>query len=49
MLQSMRSRAKYVWFIIFGFFIVGFLLLDTSGLLSGGAVTPNTVVAEVKK
>lgn len=47
MLQSMRSRAKYVWFVIFGFFIVGFLLLDTSGLLSGDAVTPNTVVAEV--
>jgi peptidyl-prolyl cis-trans isomerase D len=43
----MRSRAKYVWFVIFGFFIVGFLLLDTSGLLSGDAVTPNTVVAEV--
>ena len=47
MLQSMRSRAKYVWFIIFGFFVVGFLLLDTSGLLGGDAVTPNTVVAEV--
>src|SRR5687767_8117809 len=43
----MRSRAKYVWFIIFGFFVVGFLLLDNSGLLSTGGVTPNTVVGEV--
>ena len=43
----MRTRAKYVWFIIFGFFVVGFLLLDNSGLLSTGGVTPNTVVAEV--
>ena len=43
----MRSRAKYVWFIIFGFFVVGFLLLDNSGLLNTGGVTPNTVVAEV--
>ena len=47
MLQSMRSSAKYVWWIIVIFFIVGFLLLDTSGLLTGGGVTPNTVVAEV--
>ena len=47
MLQSMRSRAKYVWFVIFGFFVVGFLLLDNSGLLNTGGVTPNTVVAEV--
>jgi peptidyl-prolyl cis-trans isomerase D len=43
----MRSSAKYIWWIIVFFFIVGFLLLDTSGLLSGGGVTPNTVVAEV--
>ena len=43
----MRSRAKYVWFIIFGFFVVGFLLLDNSGLLNTGGVTPNTVVGEV--
>ena len=47
MLQTMRSRAKYVWFIIFGFFVVGFLLLDNSGLLNTGSVTPNTVVGEV--
>ena len=47
MLQSMRSSAKYIWWIIVFFFIVGFLLLDTSGLLSGGGVTPNTVVATV--
>ena len=47
MLQSMRSSAKYIWWIIVVFFVVGFLLLDTSGLLTGGGVTPNTVVAEV--
>ncbi len=43
----MRSSAKYIWWIIVIFFVVGFLLLDTSGLLTGGGVTPNTVVAEV--
>ena len=42
----MRSRSKYVWYAIFAFFIVGYVLLDASGLASGG-ITPNTVVAEV--
>jgi peptidyl-prolyl cis-trans isomerase D len=43
----MRSSAKYIWWFIVFFFIVGYVLLDNSGLLSGAGVTPNTVVAEV--
>src|SRR5215210_2675827 len=43
----MRSSAKYIWIFIFVMFVGGFLLLQNSGLLGGGAVTPNTVVAEV--
>ena len=43
----MRTNAKYVWFIIFAFFVGGFLFLDNSGLMSSGGVTPNTVVGEV--
>ena len=47
MLQTLRSSAKIVWAIIFITFVGGYLVLDNSGLLSGGGVTPNTVVAEV--
>ncbi len=47
MLQSMRSSAKYIWWFIIFFFIVGYVLIDTSGLLTGAGVTPTTVVAEV--
>jgi peptidyl-prolyl cis-trans isomerase D len=43
----MRSSAKYIWWFIIFFFIVGYLLLDTSGLLSGAGVTPTTAIAEV--
>ncbi|HEY0972619.1 MAG TPA: peptidyl-prolyl cis-trans isomerase [Gemmatimonadales bacterium] len=47
MLQSMRSAAKYVWILLIIFFVGGFLLLDTSGLLGTGGVTTGTTVAEV--
>lgn len=44
----MRSAAKYIWLVVAVFFIVGFLLLETSGLLGGTAgVTPSTVVGRV--
>lgn len=44
----MRSAAKYIWLIVAVFFVVGFLLLETSGLLGGAAgVTPSTVVGSV--
>lgn len=43
----MRSSAKYIWWFLLFFFIVGYVLLDNSGLLTGSGVTPNTVVAEV--
>ena len=49
MLQSMRSAAKYIWIAVAVFFIGGFLLLDTSGLLGagGGGLTNGTTVASV--
>ncbi len=49
MLQQLRSRAGWVWLIVFLFFVVGFLLADTSGLLGLGPapITNNTVVAKV--
>ena len=47
MLQSMRSSAKYIWIFIVVVFIGGFLLLETSGLLGRGPITPTTAVAEV--
>ncbi|HEX6574807.1 MAG TPA: peptidyl-prolyl cis-trans isomerase [Gemmatimonadaceae bacterium] len=43
----MRSSAKYIWIFIVVFFIGGFLLLETSGLLGRGAITPTTAVASV--
>jgi peptidyl-prolyl cis-trans isomerase D len=46
-LQSLRSSAKYIWWVVFFLFIITFLLLDTSGVLTLGAVTPNTPVATV--
>jgi peptidyl-prolyl cis-trans isomerase D len=46
-LQSMRSAAKYIWIFIVIFFVVGFILLDTSGLLGTNRVTTSTAVATV--
>ena len=49
MLQQLRSKSLVIWAIVFVFFVVGFLLADTSGLLGLGsaAITPGTTVAEV--
>ena len=47
MLQSMRSSAKYIWIFLIIFFVGGFLLAETSGLLGISQVTPTTAVATV--
>ncbi|MDB4887953.1 MAG: peptidyl-prolyl cis-trans isomerase [Gemmatimonadetes bacterium] len=47
MLQTMRSSAKFVFWILAVAFIGGFLLVETSGLLGRTAVTPTTAVASV--
>ena len=47
MLQSMRSSAKYIWIFLIIFFVGGFLLAETSGLLGVSQVTPTTAVATV--
>ncbi|HWZ59158.1 MAG TPA: peptidyl-prolyl cis-trans isomerase [Gemmatimonadaceae bacterium] len=47
MLQQMRGGAKYIWLAIFVFFVVGFLLYQTSGLSTRSANTTSTVVASV--
>jgi hypothetical protein len=48
-LQQLRSKSLVIWAVVFVFFVVGFLLADTSGLLGLGsaAITPGTTVAEV--
>jgi parvulin-like peptidyl-prolyl isomerase len=43
----MRSSAKFVFWILAFAFIGGFLLVESSGLLNRGAVTPTTAVATV--
>lgn len=43
----MRSSAKYIFVFLFFAFVVGFLLMDTSGLLGGPQLTPTTPVATV--
>ena len=47
MLQSMRTSAKYIWIFVTAAFIGGFLLVESSGLLGGGSITPTTAVATV--
>lgn len=47
MLQSMRSSAKYIWIFLVIFFVGGFLLAQTSGLLGRAPVTNSTAVAVV--
>lgn len=47
MLQSMRSAAKYIWVFLVIFFVGGFLLAETSGLLGVAQVTNSTPVASV--
>jgi peptidyl-prolyl cis-trans isomerase D len=43
----MRGGAKYIWLAIFIFFVVGFLLYQTSGLSTRASNTTSTVVASV--
>jgi parvulin-like peptidyl-prolyl isomerase len=43
----MRSAAKYIWIFLVIFFVGGFLLAETSGLLGVSQVTTNTAVATV--
>jgi peptidyl-prolyl cis-trans isomerase D len=43
----MRSSAKYIWIFLVIFFVGGFLLAETSGLLGRAPVTTSTVVAKV--
>lgn len=47
MLQSMRSAAKPIFFILLITFVGGFLFADASGLLGTGGLTPGTTVASV--
>ncbi len=49
MLQQMRSRSLLIWAFVFVFFVVGFLLADSSGLMGigVGSITPGTAVAKV--
>jgi Parvulin-like peptidyl-prolyl isomerase len=46
-LQQMRGLAKYIWVLVALFFVGGFLLYETSGLLGRTAITPTTAVAVV--
>jgi peptidyl-prolyl cis-trans isomerase D len=43
----MRSSAKYIWIFLVIFFVGGFLLAETSGLLGRAPVTTSTGVASV--
>src|SRR3954451_3965498 len=47
MLQQMRSLAKYVWVLVALFFVGGFLLYETSGLMGRTPVSTTTAVAVV--
>jgi peptidyl-prolyl cis-trans isomerase D len=46
-LQQLRAATKYIFLFLLVSFVVGFLLMDTSGLVTRGAITPSTAVAEV--
>jgi peptidyl-prolyl cis-trans isomerase D len=43
----MRSSAKYIWIFLVIFFVGGFLLAETSGLLGRAPITSSTAVATV--
>ncbi|NUQ20285.1 MAG: hypothetical protein HOQ09_04925 [Gemmatimonadaceae bacterium] len=47
MLQQMRSASKLIFILMAISFVVGFLLLETSGILNSSAVTTSTAVAKV--
>ena len=42
-----RSSRMIIWLLIFIAFVIGFLLYDASGLVSGGGITTSTKVATV--
>jgi len=46
-LSQMRSSAKYIWIFLIIFFVGGFLLAETSGLLGVAPVSSTTAVATV--
>jgi peptidyl-prolyl cis-trans isomerase D len=46
-LQQMRGLAKYIWVLVALFFVGGFLLYETSGLLGRSQITASTAVAVV--
>jgi peptidyl-prolyl cis-trans isomerase D len=46
-LQQMRSASKLIFIAMAFFFVVGFLLLETSGMLNSSTITPHTAVATV--
>mgnify|MGYP001793253998 CR=1 FL=1 len=47
MLQTMRSSAKIVMWVLLISFVGGFLLFQTSGLMGSAPVTSTTAVASV--
>ena len=47
MLQQMRSASKLIFVLMAISFVVGFLLLETSGILNSSALTTSTAVAKV--
>ena len=47
MLRSMRSSAKWIWLVVFIFFVGGFLLYESSGLFGRGPNTATSVVASI--
>ena len=47
MLQTMRSSAKWIMVVLFACFVLGFLLVDSSGLMGRAPVTTTTAVATV--
>ena len=47
MLQQMRSASKLIFVLMAVSFVVGFLLLETSGILNSSALTTSTAVAKV--
>src|ERR1700694_371680 len=46
-LQQMRSVSKLIFVLMAVSFVVGFLLLETSGILNSSALTTSTAVAKV--
>ena len=47
LLQQLRGLTKYIFLFLLVAFVVGFLVMDTSGLIGRASLTPTTAVAEV--